>query len=95
MSFDRINKLLYRYIGGEGFTSYDLNGASSTLADVPNVEFFTVDGRSNVIYFHHIQEDIIWMYNIISGQYQRVADLFHVFSITDLDMDDTNGYLHF
>lgn len=95
MSFDRINKLLYLYIDGEGFTSYDLNGASSTLADVPNVEFFTVDGRSNVIYFHHSQEDKIWMYNITSGQYQRVADLSGVSSIKDLDMDNTNGYLHF
>ena len=90
-----MNKLLYLYIEGEGFRSYDLNGASSALADVPNVEFFTVDGRSNVIYFHHTQEDKIWMYNITSGQYHRVADLSDVSSIKDLDMDDTNRYLHF
>ena len=94
LSFDSLNKRLYLYSDGVGFTPLRLDGSYLTTISVTNVQFFIVDGRNNVIYYHHAREDNIWLYNITSGQPHKVDDLSDVNSIKDLDMDTTNGYLH-
>lgn len=94
LSFDSLNRRLYFYSDGVGLTSYRLDGTIYSTMNVVNLEFFTVDGRNNVIYYHHALEDKIWLYNITSGQSLRVGDLSDVNSIKDLDMDITNGCVH-
>ena len=89
LAFDAVNKQLYLYSGG--FTSYNLDGSNSSTIARDNVDFFTVDGRNKVIYYHHRLQERIRMYNITSGGDSLVADLSDVASVKDLDMDVTNG----
>ena len=91
ISFDGVNKLLYVYTESEGITSYYLDGSSSMTINIGNVEFFTVDGRRNVIYYNHGLEDKIWIYNMTSGENVPENNLENVASVKDLDMDFTNG----
>ncbi len=90
LSFDGINKRLYSYTEGERITSYDLDGSNSSTTDVDNVEFFTVDGQNNVIYYHHSSLENVQMYDIASGQSTPINTQS---SVKDLDMDTTNGYV--
>jgi hypothetical protein len=55
------------------------------------VEFFTADGRNNLIYYHHSLQDKIWMYNITDRQDSSVHALTDVSDVKDLEMDMTNG----
>ena len=91
ISFDGVNKLVYVYTGNEGLTSYYLDGSSFMTIDIDNVEVFTVDGRRNVIYYHHRLRDRIWIYNMTSGENVAENNLKNVASVKDLDMDFTNG----
>ena len=91
LSFDSVNKLLYVYTESAGITSYYLDGSSSMTIDINNVEFFTVDGRNNVIYYLHELEDRIWVFNMTSGENNAEDDLEDVASVKDLDMDHING----
>ena len=91
LSFDSVNKLLYVYTESEGITSYYLDGSTSMTNDINNVEFFTVDGRNNVIYYLHKLEDRIWIFNMTSGENNAEGDLENVASVKDLDMDHING----
>ena len=91
ISFDGVNKLLYVYTESEGITSYYLDGSSSMTINIGNVEFFTVDGRRNVIYYNHGLEDKIWMYNMTSGENFASDDLSGFGSVKDLDVDFGNG----
>ena len=93
LSFESVNKLLYVYTESEGITSYYLDGSSSMTIDINFVEFFTVDGRNNVIYYHNQLFDRIWIFNMTSGKYIAEDDLADVPSVKDLDMDLINGYL--
>ena len=91
ISFDGVNKLLYVYTESEGIRSYYLDGSSSTTINIDNVEFFTVDGRRNVIYYHHELRDRIWIYNMTSGENFASDDLSGFGSVKDLDLDFGNG----
>ena len=92
MSFDGRKKRLYVYDGSSGvFTSSYLDGSNSTSGSITNIEFFTVDGFNNVIYYHHESEESIRMYNIANDQKSAVDSLSDISSVKDLDMDDTNG----
>ncbi|CAB4021859.1 von Willebrand factor-like, partial [Paramuricea clavata] len=93
--FDGVNKRLYllHTINNE-ITSYNLDGSNSATIAIVNVEFFAVDGRNNVIYFHHALNDRIHMHDITNGQTNSVAALSDVDSVKDLDMDMTSGYLY-
>ena len=91
VSFDGVNKLVYFYTGNEGITKYYLNGSSSMTININNVEVFAVDGRRNVIYYHHELRDRIWIYNMTSGENVAENNLENVASIKDLDMDYKNG----
>ena len=93
LSFDDTNKRLYAY-SGSAFTSYDLDGSISATINIPNVEFFTVDGQNNVIYYHTTLQDKLQMYDIRMNQDSEIAALSSVTRIKDLDMDVKNGYVH-
>ena len=91
ISFDGVNKLLYSYTRNAGFTSYYLDGSSARTIYIDSVEVFAVDGRRNVIYYHHELRDRIWIYNMTSGENVADNNLENVASVKDLDMDFTNG----
>lgn len=92
LAFDAVNKQLYVYTESDGIRSYYLDGSQSSISiSIDNVEVFTVDGRSNVIYYSHKLQDRIRTYNITSGEDLPVNDLSSVRSVKDLDMDLTNG----
>lgn len=91
LAFDGVNKRLYLYTSGQGITSYNLDGSDPTTMDIDNVEYFTVDGRNNVIYYYYSLQDRLMMYNITSGEDVLIKDLENVISVKDLDMDTTNG----
>lgn len=90
-SFDGINKRLYLHTMNNQIISYNLDGSNSTTIVVENIEFFTVDGRNNLIYYHHSLPERIWVYNITSSQHSAVDALADVVSAKDLEMDMTNG----
>ena len=92
LSYDAINKRLYRYTENEGIRSSYLDGSDPTVISIDNLEFFTVDGQNNLIYYEHKLQDRIWIYNITSGENSAVAALSDVNSVKDLDFDSTNGY---
>ena len=75
-------------------TSYDLDGSISATINIPNVEFFAVDGQNNVIYYHTTLQDKLQMYDIRMNQDSEIAALSSVTRIKDLDMDVKNGYVH-
>ena len=91
LAFDGINKRLYIYAQSGQMTSYLLDGSDPMIIDISNVETFAVDGRSNVIYYHHELQTRIWMFNMTSGENIADDDLADVGSVKDLDMDFTNG----
>ena len=93
LSFDDTNKQLYTY-SGSVITSYDLDGSISATINIPNVEFFTVDGQNNVIYYHTTLQDKLQMYDIRMNQDSEIAALSSVTRIKDLDMDVKNGFVH-
>ena len=90
-SFDGFNKRLYLHTTNNEITSYNLDGSDATTIVVENVEFFTVDGRNNLIYYHHSLQERIWVYNITSGQQSSVDALADIAGVKDLEMDLTNG----
>ncbi|XP_028416064.1 IgGFc-binding protein-like, partial [Dendronephthya gigantea] len=96
LSYDAINKRLYLYVVGEGITSYYLDGSDEMTTNIGNVDFFTVDGRNNLIYYYHKLHSRIYVYNITSGQSQgtEVDALSDISSVKDLEMDMINGYLY-
>ncbi len=89
LSFDDINKRLYLYTNG--IASYKLDGSDSTTIGISHLNFFTVDGRSNLIYYYHIHQEQIWVYNITSAQQNVVDVLRPVSSVKDMEMDTRNG----
>ena len=91
LSFDGTNKRLYLYTEDEKLTSYNLDGSDSTSVDIDNVEFFAVDGRNNLIYYHHRLNNRIRAYNITSRQDNDVAALLGVSDVKDLEIGMTNG----
>ena len=91
LAFDGVNKRLYVYAESDVMTSYLLDGSQSITIDISNVDTFAVDGWSNVIYYHHMFQTRIWMYNMTSGENIAGDDLSDVGSVRDLDMDFTNG----
>ena len=92
LAFDGVNKRLYVYAGISGvMTTYRLDGSDPMIIHISNVETFAVDGRSNVIYYHHELQTRIWMFNMTSGENIADDDLADVGSVKDLDIDFTNG----
>ena len=91
LAFDGVNKRLYVYAESGQMTSYLLDGSDAMTIRISNGDIFTVDGRSNVIYYHHTLNSRIWMYNMTSGENIAEDDLADVGSVKDLDMDFTNG----
>ena len=91
LAFDGVNKRLYVYNESDLMTSYLLDGSDPMNIDISNVETFAVDGRSNVIYYHHDFQTRIWMYNMTSSEDIADDDLADVESVKDLDMDFKNG----
>ena len=88
LSFDDINKRLYLYTNNE-MTSYKLDGSDSTTEVINNVEFFTVDGQNNLIYYHHSLNDRIQVYS-----YSTQSDLPNSITVSgakDLGIDKSNG----
>jgi hypothetical protein len=90
-SFDGINKRLYLYTQASGLSSYRLDGSDVTTITVANVEFFAVDGRNNLIYYHHVLNERIWVYNITSEENSAVTGLSDVESAKDMEIDVING----
>ena len=94
MSFDGINKRLYFHSANDEITSYNLNGSDlifEITIVIQNVEFFSVDGRNNLIYYHDSLQDRIFVYNITSGQSASVGALSGVTGMKDMEMDIPNG----
>jgi hypothetical protein len=91
LSFDGMNKRLYLYVQNDGITSYNLNGSDLSTIDIDNVEFFTVDARYNLIYYHQPLQDRIYVYNITSGQNVPVGALSGVTGVKDMEMEVENG----
>ena len=89
-SFDGINKRLYLHTAIDEITSYNLNGSYLTTINIQNVEFFSVDGRNNLIYYHQPLQERIFVYNITSGQSASVGALSGVTGVKDMEMDMTN-----
>ena len=90
LSFDGTNKRLYLYT--DRIESYKLDGSDLTTIGISrHLKFFTVDGRNNLIYYYHIVEERIWVYNITSAQQNYVVPLRRVSSVKDMEMDTTNG----
>ncbi len=89
LSFDDINKRLYLYTNG--IASYKLDGSDSTTIGISHMKFFTVDGRNNLIYYYHLHQEQIWVYNITSAQQNVVDALRSVSSVKDMEMDTRNG----
>ncbi|XP_028410753.1 uncharacterized protein LOC114533436 isoform X5 [Dendronephthya gigantea] len=94
LSYDGINRRLYLYFNNTGFHSYNLDGSNATSIPISNVSFFTVDGKSNVIYYYHSLHKNIWMYNISSGQQTAVEALSDISDVRDLEIDIVSGYLY-
>ncbi|CAB4000304.1 low-density lipo receptor-related 2 [Paramuricea clavata] len=94
MSFDGMNKRLYFHTANDKITSYNLDG-SDLIFEITivnhNVEFFSVDGRNNLIYYHDSLQDRIFVYNITSGQSASVGALSGVSGMKDMEMDIPNG----
>ena len=95
LSFDSINKRLYFYIEDIGIKSLYLDGSNSTTIDISNVEFFTIDGRNNLIYFHHARREEILIYDITNNQQDEIDVLLGVTSVKDIGVHETNGYVRF
>ena len=91
LAFDGVNKRLYVYAESGVMTSYLLDGSESMSITISNVDTFAVDGRSNVIYYHHQFQTRIWTFNMTSTENIPDDDLADVGSVKDLDMDFTNG----
>ena len=91
LSFDGINKRLYFYTANDEITSYTLNGSDLSTMVIANVEFFTVDGRNNLIYYHQPLQERIYVYNITSGQSAQVGALSRVTGVKDMEMEVENG----
>ena len=91
LSFDSINKRLYTYNNEGKFTSYNLDGSDPITMNVGNVEFFTVDGQNNLIYYYHEIQDRIYVYNITSDESAEVVGLAAYASVKDMEMDVING----
>ena len=92
LSYDAVNKRLYRYTEDEGITRSYLDGSKLPDIDIGNIKLFTVDGRNNLIYYEHKFQDRIWIYNITSEANSPVVALADVGSVKDLDLDLTTGY---
>ena len=90
LSFDGIKKRLYLHAGDKMF-SYKLDGSNRTEFDLDNVEFFAVDGRNQLIYYHHDLQDKIYAYDIESGTDGEVAQLSTVSGVKDMEVDMRNG----
>jgi hypothetical protein len=78
-------------VQNDGITSYKLNGSDLSTVDIDNVEFFTVDARYNLIYYHQSLQDRIYVYNITSGQNVPVGALSGVTGVKDMEMEVENG----
>ena len=89
LSFDGINKRLYLYT--DRIESYKLDGSDLTTIGISHLKFFTVDGRNNLIYYYHIVDERIWVYNITSAQQNYVVPLRRVSSVKDMEIDTRNG----
>ena len=94
LSFDGANKRLYSYTSAGDFRSYDLDGSNSATKSIADVEFFTVDGENNMIYYHEERGDTIQMYDITNDLNSPVAALSSVTRVKDLDIDMKNRYLY-
>ncbi|CAB4009691.1 fibrillin-2-like isoform X48, partial [Paramuricea clavata] len=92
LSFDGMNKRLYFYTANDEITSYNLNGSDLSTITIQNVEFFTVDGRNNLLYYHQRLQDRIFVYNITSTQSTQVGALSSVTGTKDMEVK--NGYLY-
>ena len=90
-SFDGVNKRLYLYTVVEGIISYNLDGSDRTGIMIDNLDIFTVDGRNNLIYYHHAFQGSIFVYNMTSGLNAPVVALSGFARVKDLEMDMTNG----
>ena len=88
LSFDDINKRLYLYTNNE-MTSYKLDGSDSTKVVINRVEFFTVDGQNNLIYYHDSLTDEIRVYNYSTQAISQIGD--SITGAKDLGIDKTNG----
>ena len=91
LSFDAVNKRLYFYVQSEGLTSHYLDGSDSTTISVTDVELFTVDSRSNLVYYYYKITQKLRTINMTSGKEDDVDALSSLSSIKDLEMDTTNG----
>ena len=91
LSFDAINKRLYLYVKLQGFASYNLDGSDATTISINDVDSFTVDGRTNSIFYYHSVKQELRTRNITGGQDNKVDALFSLNNVTDLEMDTTNG----
>ena len=91
LSFDGINKRLYLYLKNTGFVSYNLDGSNAASIPISNVSFFTVDGKNNLIYYHHSVHEKIWMHNLLSGQQTAVEALSAISGVRDLEIDIVTG----
>jgi hypothetical protein len=78
-------------VQNDGITSYNLNGSDLSTIDIDNVEFFTVDARYNLIYYHQPLQDRIYVYNITSCQNVPVGALSGVTGVKDMEMEVENG----
>ena len=91
LAFDGVNKRLYVYAESGQMTSYLLDGSDPMNIELDNVETFAVDGRSNVIYYHHELQTSIRIYNMTSNEDFAKDSLSDVESVKDLDIDFMNG----
>ena len=91
LAFEGVNKRLYVYNQSGVMTSYLLDGSDSMTTDISNVDTFAVDGRGNVIYYHHQFQTRIWMFNMTSRENIAADNLSSISNVKDLHMDFTNG----
>jgi hypothetical protein len=86
MSFDGKNKRLYFHTQNDEITSYNLDGSDLITMSIFNVDFFTVDGQNNLLYYQDALQDRIFVYNITSAQSAPLGALSGVTGVKDLEM---------
>ena len=86
MSFDGTNKRLYFHTANNEITSYNLDGTDLITTTILNMDFFAVDGRNNLLYYHHNLHNRIFVYNITSAQSVPVGALSGVTGVKDMEL---------
>lgn len=93
IAYDSLNGLLYYHSSSDGkFYSVKLDGSDHRfVADISDVERFTVDGKRNIIYYIHTRTKKIHFVNLTSIENNDVEALISATDASDLDMDTNAG----